>query len=72
MAGAREFAEKIIRKGSVALELAKQAIQEGAELDLERALAVEAKACALCFATEDKTEGMNAFLQKRRPHFKGI
>lgn len=71
MAGTRKLAEKIISKGAVSIELAKRAIQEGADLDLDRALAVEAKACARCFATEDKTEGVDAFLEKREPRFKG-
>jgi 1,4-dihydroxy-2-naphthoyl-CoA synthase len=35
------------------------------------ALTLEANTFAVCFATEDKTEGVNAFLEKRQPHFKG-
>lgn len=71
MAEVRKFAEKVVSKGAVALELAKTVIEEGYDTPLETALALEAKAFALCFATEDKTEGINAFLEKRQPHFKG-
>lgn len=71
MVGTRRLAEKIISKGAVSIELAKRAMHEGADLNLERALALEAKACALCFATEDKTEGIDAFLGKRQPRFTG-
>jgi enoyl-CoA hydratase len=71
MAATRRLAEKIVRKGAVAIESAKRVITEGADLDLKRALALEAKACALCFDTEDKTEGVSAFLEKREARFKG-
>ncbi|MGH7423544.1 MAG: enoyl-CoA hydratase/isomerase family protein, partial [Candidatus Methylomirabilales bacterium] len=71
MAGTRKLAEKIALKGAGAIASAKRAITEGADLDLGRALAVEVKACALCFDTEDKTEGVSAFLEKREPRFKG-
>ncbi len=71
MSEARKFAQKIMSKGAVALELAKRVIEEGYETDLTSALALEAQAFALCFGTEDKTEGIHAFLEKRQPHFKG-
>lgn len=71
MPATRRVAEAIISKGAVAIELVKRAIQEGADLELERALATEAKAFALCFATGETAEGINAFLEKRKPHFKG-
>ena len=71
MAGTRTLAEKIALKGAGAIASAKTAITEGADLDLKRALALEAKACALCFDTEDKAEGVSAFLEKREPRFKG-
>lgn len=71
MAEARKFAEKVMAKGAVTLELVKAVIEEGYDIELESALALEAKAFALCFATEDKMEGINAFLEKRQPHFKG-
>lgn len=67
----KKLAEKLVAKGAVALKAAKQAIEEGCDIGLERGLANEGKLFALCFATEDKNEGVNAFLEKRPPNFKG-
>lgn len=71
MAEVRKFAEKVVGKGAVAIARAKAVIEEGYDTPLEVALALEANAFALCFATEDRTEGIQAFLEKRHPHFKG-
>jgi enoyl-CoA hydratase len=49
--------------GPYALRLAKQAIDDGAEMDLERALRLETRLFAACFATEDQEAGMRAFLE---------
>lgn len=67
----RKLADKLATKGPVAIRAAKEAIEDGYDMTLERALAHEAQLFALCFATEDRTEGVNAFLEKRPPHFKG-
>lgn len=58
-------------KSSVALSLAKLAINSGADIDLASGLNIEMQCFALCFATEDQKEGMSAFLEKRKPQFKG-
>ncbi len=71
MTAVQKFAQKVMSKGAVALELAKQVINEGYETDLTSALGLEAQAFALCFGTEDKTEGVSAFLEKRQPQFRG-
>jgi len=57
--------------GTVTLRLLKQAINEGYGLPLEAGLAVEAKTWAVAFATEDRTEGVAAFLENRTAAFKG-
>ncbi len=67
----KKLAQQVTSKGAVAIELAKKVIDEGYEGDLTSALALEAQGFALCFGTEDKTEGVTAFLEKRQPHFKG-
>jgi enoyl-CoA hydratase len=71
MLEARALAEKLMGKSPVTLRLLKQAINEGYGLPLEAGLAVEAKAWAIAFATEDRTEGVAAFLEKRQAAFKG-
>jgi enoyl-CoA hydratase len=54
-----------------ALRAAKQAIDGGLEMDLASGLAWESQLFAALFATEDKIEGMAAFVEKRKPTFKG-
>jgi len=58
-------------KGLVAIGLAKLAIERGSELDLDSGLALEQSLFSLCFDTQDQKEGMKAFLEKRKPEFKG-
>lgn len=71
MTEVRRFAQKVVSKGALALEFAKRAIEEGFDLNLRAALALESKAFASCFGTEDGKEGIAAFLEKRQPQFKG-
>jgi enoyl-CoA hydratase len=67
----REMADKILKKGPLAVRLAKLAIQTGFETDQRTGLVVERLAQAVLFNTEDKREGASAFLEKREPRFKG-
>jgi enoyl-CoA hydratase len=62
----KKLAEKILSKGSYAIALAKSAINAGLDMDLANGLQLEAGYFALSFATADKTEGMTAFLEKRK------
>lgn len=66
-----EAARLIARKGPIAVRLAKQAVLRGANLDLFAACAVETELFARAFGTRDQQEGMTAFLQKRKAHFRG-
>lgn len=68
---ARELAGKIAAKGPVGVRLTKEAVNNGLEMDSDRAGRYEADLFALCFATEDQKEGMRAFLEKRPANFKG-
>ena len=71
MTEARTLAEKLIAKAPITLRLIKEAMNEGYDLDLPKGLAIEAKAWAVVYSTEDKTEGVAAFLEKRKPVFRG-
>ena len=71
MAEARGLAEKVAAQAPIALRMIKEAMNEGFDLDLPKGLALEAKAWAVAFSTADKQEGVAAFLEKRKPVFKG-
>lgn len=66
-----EVAAQILSKGPLAVRLAKLAVHYGGEADLQTGLMLERLAQALLFETEDKLEGTRAFLEKRKPEFKG-
>lgn len=66
---AKEMAKKIASKAPIAIRLAKQAINEGLEMDSDRAYTHEANCFGFCFSTQDQKEGMSAFLEKRPPNF---
>lgn len=69
LATAKEMAKKIASKAQIAVRLAKQAINEGLEMDSDRAYTHEANCFGFCFSTKDQKEGMYAFLEKRPPNF---
>jgi enoyl-CoA hydratase len=71
METAMNLARKIMAKASIAVQLSKVAINQGLNMDLASGIAYEAEVFGLCFATEDQTEGMTAFLEKRKPIFTG-
>lgn len=64
-----KLAEKIATKSNIALQYAKEAIDNGMEMDSARASVYEADLFGLCFATHDQKEGMQAFIEKRKPKF---
>lgn len=66
-----KMSEKLAAKSPVALNMAKEALNQGVQADLRTGLAIEAKCFSICFGTEDRMEGMNAFLEKRKASFKG-
>ncbi len=68
---ARELAAAIAEKSPVALKCAKEAVKGAARSNLREGLDREIDLFALCFASEDKEEGVRAFLEKRKPEFKG-
>jgi enoyl-CoA hydratase len=64
-------ARLLATKGKVSLRAAKQCIDRGFDVDLRSGCSVEADNFALCLSSPDGTEGMKAFLEKRKPEFKG-
>ncbi len=66
-----KLATTIARMPPLATQAIKEAIVQGESASLESALLLERKAFQLLFATEDRREGMKAFIEKRRPEFKG-
>jgi len=65
------MAKKIARQGPVAIKLAKHVVNRGSEIDLDTALNYEVESVSLCFASEDRVEGLQAFIDRRKPEFKG-
>jgi len=64
-------AESVAGKGPVAVALAKKVLHEGQDADVRAAHALEQSAFGLVFASEDRGEGMDAFLEKRDPKWSG-
>ncbi len=65
------LAEKIAEKAPIALQLSKEAVKFASRSNLDEGLRREVDLFAICFSTEDKKEGVAAFLEKRKPEFKG-
>ena len=68
---ALELAQMILKNAPLAIQAAKQSINEGYDLTADDAIALENKLFGGCFATADQKEGMAAFLEKRKAAFKG-
>jgi enoyl-CoA hydratase len=66
-----EIANRIAEKSPVALRMAKEAVKLASRSNLDEGLRREVDLFALCFSSEDKDEGVKAFLEKRKPAFKG-
>ncbi|GMX61105.1 enoyl-CoA hydratase-related protein [Paenibacillus elgii] len=67
---AHKLAAQIMAKSRVAVSLLKKAVNEGMEMDENKAYAFEAELFGLMFAAEDSKEGIHAFLEKRNAEFK--
>ena len=68
---AKGIAKKIAAKPPLAVKFAKEAVLKAFETSLGEGLEFERKSFYLLFASEDKREGMKAFIEKRKPEFKG-
>ncbi|MBI3894261.1 MAG: enoyl-CoA hydratase/isomerase family protein [Candidatus Wallbacteria bacterium] len=67
----REWAERLATRGPMALRLAKAAVQKSLEIDLRDGCELESSYFGMLAGTADMREGMTAFLEKRKPAYKG-
>jgi len=72
MGHCHQFAQRIADGPSVAMELIKRAVYRGLHNDLDKQLDFETYAQNVCRQTEDHKEGVAAFMEKRKPAFKGF
>ncbi|ACD51991.1 short-chain-enoyl-CoA hydratase [Clostridium botulinum] len=66
---AKAMANKIIANAPIAVKLCKDAINRGMQVDIDKAVLIEAEDFGKCFSSEDQTEGMTAFLERREKNF---
>jgi enoyl-CoA hydratase len=71
LGAARALAERGLAQGPLALRLAKLALQASTQMPLGAGLLFESTAQAIAFESRDKEEGTTAFLEKRKPRFRG-
>ncbi|MEX2232213.1 MAG: enoyl-CoA hydratase-related protein [Cyclobacteriaceae bacterium] len=65
------LAGEIVQMSPIATQLAKEAVNRAFETHLDEGLQFERKNFYLCFSSEDQKEGMNAFIEKRKPEYRG-
>lgn len=68
---AQKTLTKILSKGPFAIRLAKKVVNQGTDLALDAGLTLEESTFPVIFGTEDKKEGITAFLEKRKANFSG-
>jgi enoyl-CoA hydratase len=71
MADSEAVADAIAQRGPIAIRYAKEAVSRGLDMTLEQALRYETDLTIILQTTEDRAEGVRAFLEKRKPQFRG-
>lgn len=71
MTRAWELAGSIAEKSPLAIRVAKQVLEKGFAAELDAGLELELQGAAILFASDDRKEGIRAFLEKRKPNFTG-
>lgn len=67
-----ELAEKIAKQAPLAIRVIKQSLKSIHEVTLSQGLKLERQHFVWLAATQDRQEGINAFLEKRKPEFRGV
>lgn len=67
---AMAMAKMIAANAPIAVKLCKDAINRGTQVNIDNAIVIEAEDFGKCFSTEDQTEGMTAFIERREKNFK--
>ena len=71
LAASLELARSLAAGPPMALAAAKRLVDEGVEMPFDTAVGLERDAVAMLFTTDDRQEGVAAFLEKRPPRFTG-
>lgn len=66
MVQAKKMADVIAANAPIAVRAAKKAVNDGLQVDIDKAVAIEEKLFGSCFETHDQKEGMGAFMEKRK------
>ncbi|MFH1351418.1 MAG: enoyl-CoA hydratase-related protein [Pseudomonadota bacterium] len=66
-----KLAKSICAKGAYAVKTILHSVKEGSNMDLQSANFLDSYLAGILFGTEDKKEGLKAFMEKRKPEFKG-
>ena len=69
---ARDLADRIAEKPPLSVSFIKGAVNTGLQVGLEAGLQYERLNAAIVLQSEDRTEGMKAFVEKRKPVFRGV
>jgi enoyl-CoA hydratase len=71
LSAAKELAHRLAGKAPLSVAAIKRSINDGAQVDLDRALTIEAAQFGIACASDDRIEGTKAFLEKRKTQWKG-
>ncbi|WP_409968297.1 enoyl-CoA hydratase-related protein [Bengtsoniella intestinalis] len=70
MDSAMDMAKSFTKNAPIAVKFTKNCVERGMQMDMDSAIALENELYSMCFATDDQTEGMTAFMEKRTAEFK--